>query len=135
MPKAMSNDTQWLRGSPRCRTHGSMVYVTLTLDPDRIATPVSVAWSAGGLHATTPRIKSTTVTCCVPRGIFEHHALMRLQLVGSAEQEKPIMAWTQIPVLEEALFRTQMIAGRPFLSPFVATAPESADRHAFSYLD
>ena len=99
-----------------------MVYVTLVLEPGAATGPASVAWSAGGLHATTPRIKGPSVTCCVPRGIFEHRALMQLQLVSSAESDKPIRAWTQIPVLEETMFRAQMAAGRPVLSP-LASAP------------
>ena len=103
-----------------------MVYVTLVPEPSAVTGPASVAWSAGGLHATTPKIKGPSVTCCVPRGVFEQRALMRLQLVSSAESDKPILAWTQIPVLEETMFRAEMVAGRPALSPF-ASAPRGAN--------
>jgi hypothetical protein len=97
-----------------------MVYVTLALEPGRLTGPVSLAWSAGGLHATTPRIKGNTVTCCVPRGIFHNRAVMRLQMVGSCDAEGPVFAWTQIPVLAETMFRAEMIGGRPVLSPLAA---------------
>ena len=71
MATAVSTDGQWLRGMPRCKTEGSMVYVTVVLDPDRVTGPACMAWSAGGLHATTPKIRGTSVTCCMPRGLFE----------------------------------------------------------------
>ena len=122
MATAVSTDVPWLRGTPRCKTEGSMVYVTLVLEPDRITRPACVAWSAGGLHATTPKIRGTSVTCCIPRGLFEHRALMRLQMIGAAESDGPILAWTQIPVLEETRFRAELVAGRPALSP-LSTGP------------
>lgn len=96
---------------------GSMVYVTLALESSRAGGPACVAWSAGGLHATTPKIKGSSVTCCVPRGIFEHRALVQLQMIGSADSDSPVFAWTQIPVLEETMFRADMVSGGPVLSP------------------
>jgi hypothetical protein len=134
MAIAVSTDAQWLRGMPRCRTEGSMVYVTLVLEPSRVTGPASVAWSAGGLHATTPKIKGPTVTCCVPRGVFEHRALMRLQMLSSAEPDGPVLAWSQIPVLEETMFRAEMVAGRPVLSP-LASPPASQSADGLSLLD
>jgi hypothetical protein len=120
MATAMSNDVQWLRGTPRCRTEGSVVYITLTLEPSRVHGPICLAWSAGGLHATTPRIVGSSVTCCVPRGMFDHRALIRLQLVRAAETDSPVFAWTQFPVLEETLYRAEMVAGRPVLAPLTS---------------
>ena len=38
-------------------------------------------------------------------------------MIGSSESEGPVLAWTQIPVLEETMFRAEMVAGRPALSP------------------
>lgn len=117
MATAVSTNARWLRGMPRCRMEGSMVYVTLTLEPSRAGGPACVAWSAGGLHATTPKIKGPSITCCVPRGIFERKALMQLQMIGSGDSDSPIFAWTQIPVLEETMFRAEMVSGTPVLSP------------------
>jgi hypothetical protein len=135
MATAASTDVRWLHGMPRCRMEGSMVYVPLVLEPSGVTGPACVAWSAGGLRATTPKIKGSSVACCVPRGLFENRALVRLQMIGSAESDNPILAWTQIPVLKETMFRAEMVAGRPLLSPVVA-APDKAGTHArFSLLD
>jgi hypothetical protein len=117
MATVVATDGQWLRGAPRCRAEGSAVYVTFALDPDRVNSPACIAWSAGGLHSTTPGIKGPSVTVCIPRTVFEHHAIMRLQVIGSAESESPVFAWTQIPVLEETMFRAEMAWDRPVLSP------------------
>lgn len=135
MITAVSKDVQWLRATPRCRIVGSMAYVTLSLEPDRLTGPACVAWSAGGLHATTPRTEDTSVTCCVPRGIFEHHALLRLQLIGTAESDRPVFAWTQIPVLEETLFRAEMVSGRPVLYPLASPMMQTPSPSAVSVLD
>jgi hypothetical protein len=116
MATVVSTDMQWLRGAPRCRTEGSVVRVTLALEASRMTGPACIAWSAGGLHATTPKIDGSSVTFCVPRGVFEYRTLMRLELIGSAESEIPVFAWTQIPVLEETMLRAEMVSGRPVLS-------------------
>jgi hypothetical protein len=135
MVSPVSSDVQWLRSAPRCRTEGSMVYVTLLLEPGKLTGPACVAWSAGGLHATTPKIKGQSVTCCVPRGIFEHRALMRLQMLGSAESDRPVLPWTQIPVLEETLFRAEMVGGRPVLSSLASPPMQRASRSSLSPLE
>jgi hypothetical protein len=135
MPTALSTDVHWLRGAPRCHTEGSMVYITLALEPSRLTVPACVAWSAGGLHATTPKLKGSSVTCCVPRGVFEHRALLRLQMIGSAESDSPVLAWTQIPVLAETMFRAEMVSGRPVLSPLASPTFQVARRPALSLLD
>jgi hypothetical protein len=136
MAIAVSTNAPWLRGMPRCRTEGSMVYVTLLLEPSKATGPACVAWSAGGLHATTPKIKGASVTCCVPLGAFQDRALVTLQMIDSAESDKPILAWTQIPVLEETMFRAEMVAGRPVLSPLVQAPPlQPGSRVTASALD
>ena len=129
MATAVSNDTQWLRGAPRCRVEGSMVYITLALDLSRVTGPTCLAWSAGGLHATTPRTKGSSVTCCVPRGVFDHRALIRLQLIHSAEADSPVFAWTQIPVLEE------MVAGRPVLASLASPSIQPSRRAVLAAFD
>ena len=135
MITAVSEDVRWLRGTPRCRIKGPTVCVTLHLDPDLLTGPVFLAWSAGGMHATTPMIEGAAVTCCLPRGIFEQHALMRLQLIGTVESDRPVFAWTQIPVLQEALFRADVVFGRPVLSPLESPVIRTSSRSAVSVLD
>ena len=93
--------------------------ITVALDAAWTIGPVFVAWSCGGLHATTPRVEGASATCRVPRRLFEDRARLRLQLIGSAESEGPVFAWTQIPVLGEAVFRAEMMWDRPVLSPVV----------------
>jgi len=110
-----STDASWLRGAPKCRREGRMVYVTLNLAPSALKKPASVAWSAGGLHATTPRITGPVVTCCIPYGVFEHRAMVKLELLDSSESEQPILAWTQFPVLAETSFQAGLEAGAPTL--------------------
>ena len=117
MATVVSNDGQWLRGAPRCRVEGSTVHVTFALEPSRVNSPVCIAWSAGGLHATTPGIKGSSVTMCIPRAVFEHRVIMRVQVIGFAESESPVFAWTQFPVLEETMFRAEMMWSRPVLAP------------------
>ena len=122
----MPTDMQWLRRAPRCRNEGAVVSVTLALESSRVTGPACVAWSAGGLGATTPRIDGSSVTFRVPRGVFERRTLMRLELIGSAESEIPVFAWTQIPVLEETMFRAEMVSGRPVLSPPLSPNAQAA---------
>jgi hypothetical protein len=112
-----------------------MVYITLAIEPSRLAGPACVGWSAGGMHATTPKLKGSSVTCCVPRGLFEHRALVRLQMIGSAESDGPVFAWTQIPVLAETMFRAEMVSGRPVLSPLASPLMQATRRPALSLLD
>ena len=136
MATVVSTDPQWLRGAPRCRAEGSAVYVTFALDPSRINSPACIAWSAGGVHATTPRIEGPCVTVCIPRTVFEHRAIMRLQVIGSAESESPVFAWTQIPVLEETMFHAEMAWDLPVLSPLMPAPQQRAASHsAFSLCD
>jgi hypothetical protein len=135
MAIAASNDAQWLRGAPRCRLEGSMVYITLILEPSRVSGPACLAWSAGGLHATTPRMSGPSVTCCVPRGVFDHGSLLRLQLLRYAEADSPVFAWTQIPVLEETVYRAEMVAGRPVLALLGSPAIRASLRTALAALD
>ena len=59
---------------------------------------------------------------------------MRLQMIASADSDKPILAWTQIPVLEETTFQAEMVAGCPALSPLGA-APASRARGYLSLMD
>lgn len=110
----------WLQGSPACRSEGPIVYVTLALDPGVVTAPACLAWSTHGLHATTPRIIGESVTCGIPRGIFEHRARVTLQILDCGALEKPVYPWTQIPVLREAVFRADMAAGDPILVPLAA---------------
>jgi hypothetical protein len=112
-----------------------MVYVTLVLEPSKVNRPACIGWSAGGLHATTPRIKGSTVTCCVPRGLFEHRALMRFEMIGSDESDRPILEWTQIPVLEETMFRAEMVADSAVLSPLASPQLQAAGRGSVSMFD
>ena len=76
----------------------------------------------------TPRMEGSSATCRVPRKLFEDRALLRLQLIGSAESESPVFAWTQIPVLAEALFRAEMMWARPVLSPLVLPSLHAASQ-------
>jgi hypothetical protein len=117
MATLVSTNIEWLQGAPRCRNEGAVVSVTLVLEPSRVTDRACLAWSAGGLHATTPRINGSSITFCVPRRVFEYRTLMRLELIGLADTEIPVFAWTQIPVLEEAILRAEMVSGRPVLSP------------------
>jgi hypothetical protein len=134
MATVVSTDPQWLRGAPRCRAEGSAVYVTFALDPNRINSPACIAWSAGGVHATTPRIEGPSVTVCIPRAVFEHRAIMRLQVIGSAESERPVFAWTQIPVLAETMFRAEMVWDRPVLSPVMPPPQRQTASHSAPFL-
>jgi hypothetical protein len=111
-----------------------MVRVTLTLEPSRVTGPACVGWSAGGLHAITPRIEGRSITYWVPRNLFEQRALMRLQIIGSTECDEPILPWTQFPVLEEAMFRAELLYGRPVLSP-LAGLVQADSRAGLSLLD
>ncbi len=110
-------EKSWLRGLPVCRLEGGMVYVTLALDPATLKGPTSLGWSAGGLHATTPKINSSTATCCIPRGVFAHRAQVKLELLDASEFDRPVLAWTQFRVLGETDFRAGFEAGVPILSP------------------
>lgn len=125
-------DVRWLRKSPRCRTRGSAVQVTFALEASLIDGPSCMEWSAEGLHATTPRIDGSSVTCCVPRTLFEHGAVMRVQVIDLADGESPIFEWTQIPALHEATFRARIVAGRPTLGPRV---PQTPSRLALTVFD
>jgi hypothetical protein len=135
MAMAVSADSHWLQGAPHCRTEGSKVHVTLALEPGRANNPVCIAWSADGLHATTPMVKGSSVTCYVPRGVFDRGALMRVQVIGLAETESLVFAWTQIPVLEETMFRAEMVWGRPVLLPPMPHPVQAASRPALSCFD
>ena len=115
--RGSTRETPWLRGLPACRRDGGMVYVTLALEPTRVEGPVSVGWSAGGLHATTPRVSCCTAICCIPRGVFDGRALVRLELLDSTGPDGPVLAWTQFPVLGETVFRAGFEAGLPTLRP------------------
>jgi hypothetical protein len=94
-----------------------MVHVTLALDPAKLSGPTSLGWSAGGVHATTPKIAGSTVTCCIPRGIFTQRANVKLELLDSSESDRPVLAWTQFPVLGEAVYRAGFDGGVPILRP------------------
>jgi len=94
-----------------------MVYVTFALPPVALFRPACLAWSAGCMHATTPRIKTTSITCGIPRNIFELGARVTLQVLDYAASEETVRAWTQIPVLEETVFRAGIMAGSPVLKP------------------
>lgn len=94
-----------------------MVYVTLVLERDKLTGHPCLAWSVQGLHATTPRISDDTVTCALPRGIFEHRARVRLQILDSPAPGQPAQPWTQLPVLEETLFQADIVDGKPVLMP------------------
>ncbi len=114
----------WLCGSPTCRSEGSTVHVTLPLGPAALSRPACLAWSAGPLHATTPRIRDTSVTCSIPRGVFEYGGRVTLQILAYGSSDH-VRAWTQIPVLQESVFRASMSAGEPILAPTVALAGRS----------
>jgi hypothetical protein len=60
---------------------------------------------------------------------------MRLQLISSAESDEPVLAWAQIPILEETLFRAEMVAGRPVLSPLNAPPEPRGSRTSISLFD
>ena len=128
MATTAPTEGQWLREAPRCQAEGSVVCVTVALEAAWTSGPVFVAWCGGGLHATTPRMEGSSATCRVPRKLFEDRALLRLQLIGSAESESPVFAWTQIPVLGEALFRAEMAWDEPVLSGPVPPSPRAASR-------
>ena len=128
MTTAATAAGQWLREVPRCQTEGSVVCVTVSLDSSPSYGPVSVALRAEGLHAMTPPVEGSSATCRVPRRLFEERALLRLQLIGSAQSEDPVFAWTQIPVLGEAAFRAEMMWGRPVLSPLALPTLHAASR-------
>jgi hypothetical protein len=113
-----ASQSAWLRGLPKCRREGRMVYVTLNLDSTSLKRPTTVAWSAGGLHATTPKTTGPVVTCCIPHGVFEDRASVKLELLDSPDSERPIFAWSQILVLGEVSFRAGLNAGVPTLTPF-----------------
>jgi hypothetical protein len=105
-----------------------VVYVVVALETSLASGPVFIGWCGGGLHATTPGVQGSSVTCRIPRRLFEDRALLRLQLIGSAESEGPVFAWTQIPVLGEAVFRAEMMWDRPILSLVVLPSLDAASR-------
>lgn len=115
-----STGATWLRGAPKCRREGPMVHVTLDLAPCALKKQASVAWSAGGLHATTPMISGAVVTCSMPHGLFERRAIVNLELLASSDSEQPVLAWTQFAVLAQTLFQAGLQAGAPVLRPIRA---------------
>jgi len=95
-----------------------MVYVTLDLNPDEVPPGLwCLRWGAGGLEGFTPPTSHLSLTCCLPRGIFEHQALVKLAFLPAYPSEHVVLAWTHIPVLGEASFRAQLIGGAPVLEP------------------
>lgn len=106
----------WLRHAPECRCDGANVYVRFDLDPKEFpGGPRSLAWKAGDMQTTTPSTTKPSITCTIPRGVFENRTRVELQILGAARGTEPVFEWTQFPVLAESSFKARMDTGAPEL--------------------
>lgn len=104
-----------------------MVYVTVALDPEETPTgPLRVVWSALGLTACTPKSSGLTVVCCIPRGVFEHSARVKLEILPTYRADEVVLDWTHIPSLGEVSFQAGMVGGQPVLAPIRESSVSSS---------
>jgi hypothetical protein len=124
----------WLQGVPQCRCEGPLVSVTLDLDPEEIpSAPRYLVWSATGLTASTSKSSDRSMSCCLPRGIFERRTLVKLELLPAYPSDRVVRAWTHIPTLGQATFHARMLEGKPVLAPVESEAPLAARSHTTSF--
>ena len=108
----------WLRGQPQCRCEGARVQVQLDLDTDHLpGGPHCAEWTAGDLHTSTPSTTRPSITCSLPRALFENRSRVELQILRAAGSQEPVYPWTQFPVLAQTSFRARMDTEQPELVP------------------
>ena len=95
-----------------------MVHVTFDLDQDEEAGGARyVSWKAGGMEGWTRKAAGSSVTCRIPKDLFQQGTLVKLEILPACDSTTPVLSWTHIPALGEASLWAHIVDGAPVLGP------------------